>query len=96
MTEKEEVEGREGEKIQIPEERLGKILEETAKRGGMVGRLPEAELLQRALEIMHRAVIGEVFVARVGRDGRITIPKRVRESLMLSPGSKVRVQIWPL
>jgi len=37
--------------------------------------------------------VGEVFVARVISDGKVTVPRRVRELLRIEKGDYVRVTI---
>jgi len=37
--------------------------------------------------------VGEVFVARVISDGKVTVPRRVREVLRIEKGDYVRVTI---
>jgi len=37
--------------------------------------------------------VGEVFVARVISDGKVTVPRRVREVLRIKKGDYVRVTI---
>jgi len=38
-------------------------------------------------------VVGEVFVARVIADGKVTVPRRVRDVLRIEKGDYVRVTI---